>query len=331
MKNRKFTLRSRPQGLVRPENFNFVEENVPPLAAGEVLVRNEVVSLDPTHRIWMSDMPQYMPPIQLGEVIRSLGVGRVEQSNSPEFKPGDRVAGLLGWQDYSVHTSGLQLLPAGIDLPSTAFLSVLGIAGLTAYFGLLEVTSPKAGETLVVSGAAGAVGSLVGQIGLIKGLRVVGIAGGRDKCQHLTRDLGFHGAIDYRSEDVGEALGKLCPKGVDVYFDNVGGPVSEAVWSKMNLFGRVSVCGMISTYNEAEPQPGPASFPLILMKRLTVRGFIYFDFADKHPAAVRELYAWVKEGRLKYAEDIVTGLENAPTALNKLFNGTNTGKLMVKV
>lgn len=332
MKNRKFLLRSRPTGLVTRENFNFVEEDLPPLGEGQVLVRNQYLSLDPTHRIWFSDIPQYMPPIAIGEVVRSLGFGQVVESKSPQFKKGDKVTGMLGWQDYSIHqATHLTAIPPGMDIPDTAWLSVLGLTGLTAYFGLLDITSPKSGETLVVSGAAGAVGSIVGQIGLIKGLRVVGIAGTSDKCNWLTRELGFHAAINYRDGNVESQLRAACPQGVDVYFDNVGGEISEAVWSQMNLFGRVSVCGLISIYNQNGPVSGPRNFSQILMRRLTVRGFILTDFVKDFARGVQDLYGWVREGRIHYSEDIENGLENAPAILNKLFDGSNTGKLILKI
>ena len=332
MKNRKFLLRTRPTGRVGTDNFKFIEEPLPLLGPGQVLVRNKFISLDPTHRIWFSDVPQYMEPIAIGDVVRSLGFGIVEQSNSQKFKPGDKVTGLVGWQDYSIHKSDqLTPVPTGFDVPDTAWLSILGLTGLTAYFGLLDITHPNPGETLVVSGAAGAVGSVVGQIGLLKGLRVVGIAGSEEKCRWLKQDLGFDTTINYRKADVSAQLRDACPKGVDIYFDNVGGEISEAVWSKMNLFGRVSVCGLISSYNDNTQVPGPSNFALVLMRRLTVRGFIAFDFVHDFPRAIKELYGWVKQGRIKYLEDIVDGLEQAPIAVNKLFDGTNTGKLILRV
>lgn len=332
MKNRKFLLRSRPKGLVSADNFNFVEEDLPVLTDGQVLVRNQYLSLDPTHRIWFSDIPQYMPPIAIGEVVRSLGFGLVADSKSPQFKKGDKVTGMLGWQDYSVHQAAhLTAVPPGLDVPDTAWLSVLGLTGLTAYFGLLDITAPKEGETLVVSGAAGAVGSIVGQIGRIKGLRVVGIAGTAEKCAWLTKELGFHAAINYRQGDVDSQLRAACPKGVDIYFDNVGGDISDAVWAQMNLFGRVSVCGLISSYNQNGPVSGPRNFAQVLMRRLTVRGFILTDYVQDFARGVQELYTWVRAGRIHYAEDIENGLENAPTVLNKLFDGSNTGKLILKI
>ncbi|MEN9835722.1 MAG: hypothetical protein RL011_1915 [Pseudomonadota bacterium] len=331
MINRRFVLTSRPTGLVSSDNFRFEQVPVPAIKDGEVLVRNQYLSLDPTHRIWMSDMEQYMEPIAIGDTVRAFGVGVVVESKNPQFKKDDLVSGLLNWQDYAVGTAAsLQKLPP-LDISPTAFLSVLGLTGVTAYFGYLDITHPKAGETLVVSGAAGAVGSIVGQIAKIKGQRVVGIAGSDEKCQWLTKDLGFDGTINYRKDKVSAAVKTLCPKGVDIYFDNVGGAISEAVWGNMNLFGRVSVCGLISGYNEGKPMLGPKNFSLILMKRLKVQGFIVTDYAARWSEAVHALYGWVKEGKIKYAEDIEEGLENAPKVLNKLFDGSNTGKLILKV
>lgn len=332
MKNRQFLLKSRPTGKISRSNFDFVTTPTPDLKDGEVLVQNRYISLDPTHRIWMSDIEQYMPPIGIGEVIRSLGIGEVVESRSEVLHKGDIVTGLLGWQDYSVHhAKTLDKLPKDDSLPVTAYLSVLGLTGLTAYFGLLDITHPKAGETLVVSGAAGAVGSIVGQIGKIKGLRVVGIAGSADKCRHLVEDLGFDAAVNYRSPEFAAELKRACPKGVDVYFDNVGGEVSDAVWANMNLFGRVSLCGLISSYNGTPAAAGPRNFSLVLMKRLNVRGFILFDFKNQFPKAVTELYQWVKSGKIKYSEDIVPGLATAPDTVNKLFDGSNTGKLIISL
>ena len=331
--NRKYVLQKRPQGQISEDLFKIVDEPVGALGANEVLVQNQYLSLDPTNRIWMSDMDQYMPPIAIGEVVRAGGVGVVVESKSAQFKAGDLVIGLLGWQKYSVHPAdAIRLIPRELDVPPTAFLSVLGLTGMTAYFGLFNITAPKAGETLVVSGAAGAVGSIVGQLGLIKGLRVVGIAGSQSKCDWLTKDLGFHGAINYKTQDVQAALKELCPKGVDIYFDNVGGTISEAVWSQFNLFGRVSLCGLISGYNDgSKPIPGPRNYSLLLMKRLKVQGFIVSDYIEQWPQAIGEMYGWVKKGLIKYKEDIVEGLEKAPQAVNKLFDGSNTGKLILKL
>ncbi len=332
MKNRRYLLKARPQGTISDDIFAFTEQPIPYLKQDEVLVRNQYLSLDPTHRIWMSDRDQYMEPIALGDVVRALGVGVVEESKHAAFAKGDLVTGLLGWQDYSVNGGGeLRRLPADYDIPSTAFLSVLGLTGCTAYFGLLDVMQMQAGQTLVVSGAAGAVGSIVGQIAHIKGLRVVGIAGAADKCAWLTRDLGFDAAINYRTDDVAAALKTHCPKGIDGYFDNVGGKLSETVWSQMNLFGQVAICGQISSYNDTGAETGPSNFSLVLMKRLAVKGFIVLDYMDRWPEAMAQMYAWIKEGRLTYREDIVEGLEHAPKAVNKLFDGSNTGKLILKV
>jgi hypothetical protein len=332
MKNRRYLLKSRPQGSVSRSNFSFVEENMPAVGLGEVLVRNQFISLDPTHRIWMADIPQYMPPIALGEVIRSIGLGVVEESKAEGFAKGDLVRGMVGWQDYSLHAAkALEKLPAAWDVPGSSLLSVLGLTGTTAYIGLLDFASPKAGETVVISGAAGAVGSVAGQIAKIKGMKAFGIAGSEEKCRWLTDELGFDGAVNYRDPEWRDKLGALCPQGIDVYFDNVGGEVSDAVWSRMNLNGRVVICGLISGYNQDTRDAGPKNYPLILTKRLTVRGFIVSDDPARVATATKDLYQWVREGRIQYKEDIVSGLENAPEALNKLFDGSNSGKLLLRI
>jgi len=330
--NRRFLLQQRPKTKITRDLFQFVTEATPALKPGEVLIRNRYLSVDPTNRIWMSDIPQYMQPIALGEVVRSGGIGVVEESTVPELKEGDWVSGLLGWQDYAVQPAhAVQKLPV-LDLPPTAFLSALGMTACTAYFGLLDIGAPRAGETLVVSGAAGAVGSIVVQIGLIAGLRVIGIAGGEDKCRYLTSELGIHAAIDYKKEDVGAALDRHAIRGIDVYFDNVGGPISDEVFSRMNLNGRVALCGLISGYNSQDQgAAAPKQYAQILMKRLSVRGFIILDFMDRMPQATQSLYEWVKAGKIKYQEDVQLGLERAPDVLNMLFEGTNKGKLILEV
>ncbi len=331
MKNRVWRLKSRPTGEATLDNFSWAKEDLRSLNEGEVLIANRYISLDPTHRIWMSDMDQYMPPLEIGETIRSLGIGEVIESRSQHFKPGDWVETMTGWQDYCIHSEGdLQLLPVW-DVPKSAFLSVLGLTGLTAYFGLFKVAAPKPGETIVVSGARGAVGTIVGQLAKIHGLTVLGIAGSEQKVQELKEIYHFDQALNYKSPQFPSEFKRLTPQGVDVYFDNVGGEISDVVWDRMNLFGRVSLCGMIATYNSPEPARGPKNFAAVLMKRLTVRGFILFDFVEAFPKARSELYRLVAEGKIKYQDDIVEGLENAPSALNKLFTGANTGKLMIKV
>jgi NADPH-dependent curcumin reductase CurA len=334
-KNRQFRLKTRPTGMVSKDNFEYREEVLPEVKSGQALIRNLYLSLDPTNRIWMSDMPQYMPPVQIGEVMRGLGIGQVLASKNPQFKEGDYVSGLLGWQDYLL-TEGKEALPLSVlpnipGLPVSVFAGAAGLTGWTAYFGLLDIGQPKQGETLVVSAAAGAVGSIVGQIGKLHGLKVVGIAGGAEKCHWLTNDLGFDAAVDYKSPNWQEELIKATPNGVDINFENVGGEIMNAVFNRMNLHGRMVVCGFISAYNDSDQNHVQISLAQVLMKRLKVQGFIITDYADKIPEATGKLVQWIAQGKIKYKETIVDGLENAPTALNKLFDGGNTGKLLVKV
>ena len=330
--NRQFRLKTRPTGRIEKSNFDFVEESVPEPGPGEALVRVLYLSLDPTNRIWMSDMDQYMPPVGIGEVMRGGGVGVVVKSNSARYKEGDHVSGLTGWQDFCIADEGLRamsVLPKGLPVDLPVMLGACGMTGLTAYFGLLDLGRPKPGETVVVSAAAGAVGSVVGQIAKIKGCRAVGIAGGPDKCRHIVEDLGFDAAVDYKRPDWREQLAAATPDGIDVNFENVGGEIMEAVMARMNLFSRMPLCGMISGYNTGEPMR--ADFSPILMRRITVRGFIVIDFMAKFAEGTMQLAQWVAEGKLKHRETIVDGLEQAPTAVNKLFDGGNIGKLVVKV
>jgi len=279
----------------------------------------------------MSDMDQYMPPVEIGDVMRGGTIGVVEQSNNPDFKPGDIVQPLdLGWQDYVV-TSMAQKLMVTPDLPILAYMSALGMTGVTAYFGLLDIGKPKPGETVMVSAAAGAVGSIVGQIAKIKGCRVVGLAGSDDKCRWVVDDLGFDACINYRTENVLEALKRECPKGIDVYFENVGGEILDAVLTLINLEARIPLCGLISTYNADGPVPGPYMFRNILMKRALIKGFIVIDYFPRIAEFAAEMGPWVASGQIKWRVDVEQGLENAPTVLNKLFTGGNTGKLVVQI
>jgi len=330
--NRQFRLKTRPTGRIERSNFDFVEQPIPEPGPGEALVRVLYLSLDPTNRIWMSDMDQYMPPVAIGEVMRGGGVGVVVKSNSARYKEGDRVSGLTGWQDYCIADEGLRamsVLPKDLPVDLPVMLGACGMTGLTAYFGLLELGRPKPGETVVVSAAAGAVGSVVGQIAKIKGCRAVGIAGGPEKCRHLIEDLGFDAAVDYKRDDWREQLAAATPDGIDVNFENVGGEIMEAVMARMNLFSRMPLCGMISGYNSGEPMR--ADYSPILMRRIEIRGFIVIDFMEKFAEASMQLAQWVIEGKLKHRETIVEGLENAPVAVNRLFDGENIGKLVVKV
>ena len=271
-------------------------------------------------------------PYPLGEVMRGIAVGVVEDSRHARFQPGDIVQGMLGWQTYLLSDgSGLQRLPSGTMLPLTASLGLFGHIGLIAYFGLLEIGKPESGETLVVSAAAGAVGSLVGQIGKLKGCRVVGITGSREKCRWITEDLGFDCSINYKQEAVAEKLRECCVEGIDVYFDNVGGETLDAVLGHINKHVRLVICGLISQYNAEEPVPGPFNFANVLLRSARVEGFIVLDFLDRAGEALQDLSQWLAEGKLQYRVDVVEGLENAPRALNRLFDGSNRGKLIVQV
>jgi NADPH-dependent curcumin reductase CurA len=294
------------------------------------LVRNIYLSLDPTNRIWMSDMDQYMPPVQIGDVMRGGTLGVVEASNNPGFKVGDIVQPFLGgWQDYVV-AEAAQPVPRG-PLPLTAFMSVMGMTGATAYFGLLDVGKPKAGETVVVSAAAGAVGSIVGQIAKLKGCRVVGLAGSNEKCRHVVDHLGFDACINYKTENVLEALRRECPNGIDVDFENVGGEILDAVLTLINDKARIVLCGLISSYNADKPVPGPYMFRNILMKKARVEGFIIIEYLGRMGEFIADMSQWLAEGKIKWDVDLQQGLEHAPVHLQRLFTGANTGKLIVQI
>lgn len=303
------------------------------LREGEILVRNLYLSLDPTNRIWMSDRDQYLPPVRIGDVMRGTTVGVVEASRSSGFAEGDVVLPSAGgWQLYAIaQARASRKLDPQKGIPLTAYLSVLGPTGLTAYFGLLDVCQPRSGDALVVSAAAGAVGSTVGQIAKIKGCRVIGIAGGPEKCRWICQDLGFDAAIDYRTEDVGSALDRLCPDGIDINFENVGGLIMDTVFSRLRRGGRMALCGMISAYNSEEPMAGPRDFGRILMNRLTVRGFIVLDYLPRADEALANLSRWIADGKLKWKDHVVDGLDEAPDALQRLFTGNHDGKLIVKL
>ncbi|MEM9558631.1 MAG: NADP-dependent oxidoreductase [Acidobacteriota bacterium] len=321
-------LASRPEGRPGAENFCSREATVPSPGEGEVLVRNVYLSVDPAMRGWMSDRKSYIEPVQIDDVMRGLTVGVVVGSTVDELPVGTRVSGPLGWQEYAVTTPDqLQALPPG--QPLRLFLGPLGMTGLTAYFGLLDIGQPKEGETVVVSGAAGAVGSVVGQIAKLKGCRVVGIAGTPEKCAWL-RELGFDAAIDYKVDDVPAALREHCPRGIDIYFDNVGGEILDACLAQLRRGARIPLCGAISQYNEADVR-GPSNYLSILVNRARMEGFIVFDYAKRYGEALQELGRWVAEGKIDARFDVVDGLENAPEALNRLFDGANTGKQIVQI
>jgi NADPH-dependent curcumin reductase CurA len=329
--NHQFRLAARPQGVVGREHFDYVEEPLPELAEGQVLVKVLYISLDPAMRGWMNEGRSYVPPVQIGEVMRAGTVGVVVESKGEKLAPGDHVSGWLGVQQYGVCNENEVFKVDTEFAPLPTYLGALGMPGVTAYFGLLEVGAPKEGETVVVSGAAGAVGSVVGQIAKIKGCRVVGIAGGPEKCKWIVDELGFDAAIDYKGEDVGAALREHCPEGVDVYFDNVGGEILDAVLARLALRARVAICGAISQYNNLDSVKGPSNYMSLLVNRARMEGFVVVDYMGRAPEAVREMAGWIAEGRLIAREDVVEGFESFPEALLKLFAGENVGKLVLKV
>ena len=331
--NRQLILHSRPKGLLAPGDLQLVESPLPELKDGQVLAKIRYLSIDPTMRIWMADVDQYMPPVAIGEVMRAFGFAEVVESRHAEYKKGEKLVGLTGLQAYILIDGNekrqFQSVPSIPFVSDTVFLGVLGINGLTAYFGMMDIAKPQKGETLVVSAAAGATGSIVGQIGKIHGCRVVGIAGTDEKCAWLTSELGFDAAINYKHPNWKEKLAEATPKGIDINFENVGGEIMHTVMSRMNLHGRMVVCGLISGYTKQDP--GLASLGLVLIKRLHVQGFIVLDYAAMYRDAAMELGKWKMMGKLKDRETIVEGLEKAPDAINMLFTGGNTGKLIVKL
>lgn len=332
LRNRQWVLRQRPQGLIQDGDLELIETPVPDLKDAEVLVRTIYLSLDPTNRTWMNDSQGYLPPVGLGEVMRGLTLGVVEASKSERFTEGDIVTPLSGgWADYAVvHEQGLRPVHRAPRMPLTANLSVLGMTGLTAYFGVTDVLKAKAGETLVISAAAGAVGSIAGQVAKQRGAHVIGIAGGPDKCRWLTEELGFDAAVDYKNEDVGEALDRLAPDGVDLNFENVGGDIMIAVWNRLNVHARMAVCGLISSYNATRMPPSP-NFSRIITHRLNVQGFLVLDYAHRAREMVAEMGPWLADGKIKWKVHVDDGLEGAVTSLNRLFTGDHDGKLLVRV
>jgi len=331
--NRHIVLAERPSGMVEKTTTRLEERPVPEPGPGEALVAVRYLSIDPTIRTWMDDAPGYLPPIGLGETVRGAGVGEVVASNSDRYAPGDLVVGLTGWQDYVVADEGLasmQVIPPGID--PTMALSVLGVTGMTAYFGMIDVGRVAEGDTVVVSGAAGATGSVAGQIARIKGAAtVVGIAGSPEKCAWIVEELGFDAAVNYKTDDVAATLRSSCSKGIDLYYDNVGGPILEACLGQLAMRGRVVLCGAISVYNDKVRPPGPRNIFNLIIKRGRMEGFLVLDYLDRFLEAQIEMVGWLAEGRVKHAEHVVDGLEHAPDALNLLFTGGNTGKVIVKL
>ena len=334
-KNRQILLASRPSGEPSEENFKLTEVEIPRPAPGQMLVRTIYLSLDPYMRGRMDARPSYALPVEISEVMEGQSVCAVIESNIPDFRPGDIIVAGTGWQDYSLTGAEGARKIDPVVAPSSYSLGVLGMPGLTAYTGLLNIGKPRPGETIVVAAASGAVGSVVGQLGKIKGCRVVGIAGGQQKCSFVKEELGFDACLDHRQPELGERLEAACPNGIDIYFENVGGPVLDAVLPLLNDFARIPVCGLIAHYNDKELPPGPNCVPLlmvaILVKRLTFRGFIVLDYASQFPEFIREMTAWLREGRIKYREDITDGLENAPRELIRLLKGGNFGKKIFRV
>jgi NADPH-dependent curcumin reductase CurA len=334
-KNRRILLASRPNGEPAEENFKLLEADVPRPAPGQMLVRTVYLSLDPYMRGRMNAGPSYAPPVEVDEVMEGQSICEVIESNAPDFGPGDIILAGGGWQDYSlIGTEGVRIIDRSVA-PISYALGVLGMPGFTAYTGLLNIGKPQPGETIVVAAASGAVGSVVGQLGKIKGCRVVGIAGGQQKCIFVKEQLGFDACLDHRQPGLDERLKTVCPNGIDIYFENVGAPVLDAVLPLLNKFARIPVCGLIAHYNDEELPPGPNRVPLlmraILVKRLTVSGFIVLDYTSQFPDFIKEMTAWLREGRIKYREDITDGLENAPRELIWLLKGGNFGKKLIRV
>ncbi|NMM10310.1 MAG: NADP-dependent oxidoreductase [Polaromonas sp.] len=333
--NHQVRLASRPVGLPTRANWNFTSESVAEPGPGGVLVKTLYLSLDPAMRGWMNEGKSYIEPVAIGAVMRAGGVGRVMASRNPDFAVGDYVNAGLDVQEYclipeeAIKRSGIFKIDPSLGL--TPWLNVLGMPGMTGYFGLLEVGRPKAGETVVVSGAAGAVGQTVGQIAKLKGCRVVGIAGGKAKCDWVVKELGFDACIDYKNGDVRAGLKEQCPKGVDIYFDNVGGEILDLVLAKITRGARVIICGAISQYNNTAPVKGPANYLSLLVNRARMEGIVVFDYADRYPLGVAEMAGYLKDGTMKSKEDVVDGLEKFPETLLKLFNGENFGKLVLQV
>jgi NADPH-dependent curcumin reductase CurA len=326
--NKQVLLASRPQGSVTEENFRIVEAPVATPAAGEVLVKNEWLSLDPYMRGRMSEAKSYVPPVPIGEVMVGQTVGEVIESQDPRFKPGDKVLTHLGWQLYGV-AKGSELTRIDVKrAPASYYLGILGMPGITAWFGLSEIGQPKAGETVVVSAASGAVGSVVGQLAKIKGCRAVGIAGGKAKCDYVVQELGFDACVDYKAGNLLDNLREACPKGVDVDFENVGGEILDALLRLMNRFSRIVVCGLIAEYNEPYCYKALRS---VLVNRIRMQGMIVFDWKDRYGEALEALVRYHAEGKLKYRESVVHGIDNAPKGLIALLKGENFGKQVVKL
>jgi len=330
--NKKWILKKRPTGLVENSDFAFIEEPIPDLQDGEVLIANQYLSVDPTQRMWLNDLPGYLPPVQIDEVVRSGGIGKVLESRHPDYGEGDLVNGLVGWQTHIISTcKGMDRFRVIPDiLPIPTMLNVLGTTGITAYYGLLDIGKPKSGDTVLVSGAAGATGSVVAQIAKLKGCNVIAIAGGEEKCSWL-KDCGIDQVIDYKNSNIHEELPKVASSGIDVYFDNVGGPLLETVLNLINLNARIVICGSISDYVSEEAPKGPRNLMLLVVQRARMEGFLVLDYLHKADQAIQELSGWLLEGKIQHREDIQEGIENCPETLNRLFTGKNLGKQILKI
>jgi hypothetical protein len=330
--NRQVRLKSRPAGIPQAEHFEIVEAPVPEPRDGQVLVRNLYLSVDPAMRGWVNAAANYAEPVAIGTVMRSLAAGRVEASRHPGFQPGDLVSGWFGWQDYAaVDVAAIDRKVTDTDLPLSTSLGVLGLNGVTAYFGLLDVGQPKAGETVIVSTAAGAVGSCVGQIAKLMGCRTVGIAGGPEKVRLCREEFGFDAAVDYRAGDLDAALAAACPEGADVYFDNTAGPISDAVHRRLRVGARAVICGTASVANWDPPPQGPRVERALLVKRARMQGFVVLDYKARYPEALGALAKWIRQGRLRYREHILDGIEHAPGAIASLYRGENLGKQLIRL
>ena len=331
--NRQIWLKSRPNGIPQPEDFAIREASIPAIEEGEFLIRNRFLSADPAMRGWIADKSTYWPRIEVGDTMRAFSVGEVQASNNPDYAVGDKVMGIFGWQDYAA-VKAPQILRKVLetDLPLSLSLGVLGLNGLTGYFGVHEVLHPKAADTVVISTAAGGVGSAAGQVAKISGCRVVGITGGPEKVRQCLEEFGYDAAIDYKAtSDLDGALAAACPKGIDAFFDNTSGAIHDAVLRQINLHGRIAICGTAS-YASWDPwNSGPRPERILLVKRATMQGFLTTDFAAKYEEAVRNLADYIRAGRLKYREDIHEGLESAPASIKKLYSGENQGKLIIRL
>lgn len=329
--NKQLILKERPKGMPDGNTWTLQDTAIPDINDGQLLIQNHYISLDPAMRGWMNDSKSYIEPVKLGDVMRAGAIGKVVKSKNPKFTVGQTVTGWLGVQQYAISNGDSLYVVDDSQIPMTKFLGVLGMPGMTAYFGILEVGKIKEGDVVVVSGAAGAVGSVVGQIAKIKGCYVVGIAGGKQKCDYIVNDLGFDAAIDYKSENVFEAIAQKCPKGLDVYFDNVGGEILEAALSRLKRHARIVICGAISQYNNLEKMKGPRNYMALLVNRATMQGMVVMDYAEQYPEAMKDMAGWIMQGKLKSKESVFEGIENFQNTFSRLFTGDKLGKLLLKV